>query len=107
MYQLLDVIVQSRLASMVAPESIVSAQAALQHASSAEAGSPVMSGSPSPPRDGAAIPVDPEEVQELAQRLARGEDIDLNKVSAATNAAAKAAMDTNFNRSVTLSRILT
>ena len=56
-----------------------------------------MSGSPSPPRDG-VIPVDPEEVQELAQRLARGEDIDLNKVSAATNAAAKAAMDTNFNR---------
>ena len=42
--------------------------------------------------------VDPEEVARLQERLEAGEELDLNKVSAATNAAAKAAMDSRFNR---------
>ena len=44
--------------------------------------------------------VDPEEVARLQERLEAGEELDLNKVSAATNAAAKAAMDSRFNRLV-------
>ena len=42
--------------------------------------------------------VDPDEVARLEERLEAGEELDLNKVSAATNAAAKAAMDSRFNR---------
>lgn len=41
--------------------------------------------------------VNPEEVAQLQQRLEAGEELDLNKVDAATNAAAKAAMDSRFN----------
>jgi hypothetical protein len=44
------------------------------------------------------VQVDPEEVARLQERLEAGEELDLNKVSAATNAAAKAAMDARFNR---------
>lgn len=48
--------------------------------------------------------VDPEEVARLQERLEAGEELDLNKVSAATNAAAKAAMDSRFNRLVSLAK---
>ena len=44
-----------------------------------------------------AVQVDPDEVARLQERLEAGEELDLNKVSAATNAAAKAAMDSRFN----------
>ena len=53
--------------------------------------SPVNSGSPSPPRSSAAV-------QEIARRLAAGEDLDLNVVTEEENAAAKEAMDTDFER---------
>jgi hypothetical protein len=50
------------------------------------------------------VQVDPEEVARLQERLEAGEELDLNKVSAATNAAAKAAMDSRFNRLVSLAK---